>query len=143
MKPPCAIRWPFTICGCTIIESVASPGLISTIVMPRPLLASSSFHIASAQARAMSSGESLALTFTRLSWLDVIVVDLDLVRNRLGLAGHDENCLQLPRLQRIVHVHLGLALDELGPAGRAHAALAGKRQIDAAAQRRIENGFAL
>jgi len=45
----------------------ASPGLISTISMPRPLLASSSFHIASAQARARSSGESVALRFTAVA----------------------------------------------------------------------------
>ena len=64
MKPPWAMRWPLTISGRTVIESVARPDPISTISMPRPLLASSSFHIASAQARARSSGESVALTFT-------------------------------------------------------------------------------
>ena len=53
--------------GLTVIASVAWPGLISTISMPRPLLASSCFHIASAQARASSSGESVALTFTAVS----------------------------------------------------------------------------
>src|SRR6516225_4707650 len=120
----------------TVIESVAWPALTSTICMPRPLLASSSVNIRSAQARAISSGESLALTFTRVSLVDssfehdlsgahpsgrsprarffgscsyVIVVHHDLLRNRLGLAGQDEAGLQLPRLQRIVHVHLGLA----------------------------------
>src|ERR1700738_152205 len=67
INPPCAIRWPLTMCGCTVIASVAWPGLISTISMPRPLLASSSCHIASAQARARSSGESMALTFTAIS----------------------------------------------------------------------------
>src|SRR5882757_3457219 len=61
------MRWPLTISGLTVIESVARPGPISTIAMPRPLLASSSFHIASAQARARSSGESVALTFTAVS----------------------------------------------------------------------------
>ncbi len=54
-------------CGWTVIVSVASPGLIRRISIPRPLLASSSCHIASAQARARSSGESLALTFTVVS----------------------------------------------------------------------------
>jgi len=47
-----------------VIVNVASPHLTSTISMPRPRLASSSFHIASAQARARSSGEGVALTFT-------------------------------------------------------------------------------
>ena len=67
MKPPWAMRWPLTISGRTVIDSVARPGPISTISMPRPLLASSSAHIASAQARARSSGESVALTFTAVS----------------------------------------------------------------------------
>ena len=60
MKPPCAMRWPFTMCGCTVMVSVAWPGPTSTISMPRPELASSSAHIASAQARAIWSGESRA-----------------------------------------------------------------------------------
>src|SRR5882757_2889490 len=64
MKPPWAMRWPLTMCGCTVIDITALPEPISTTAMPRPLLASSSFHIASAQARARSSGESVALTFT-------------------------------------------------------------------------------
>ena len=64
MKPPWAMRWPLTMCGSTVIVSVAWPGLISMIFMPRPRLASSSFHIASAQARATSSGDKVALTFT-------------------------------------------------------------------------------
>src|SRR6185312_14100586 len=68
MKPPCAMRWPFTICGCTIMESVARPGPTSTIVMPSETEASSSFHIASAQAHARSSGDSVAFTFTSNSY---------------------------------------------------------------------------
>src|ERR1700730_17663196 len=67
MKPPWAILWPLTMCGLTVIASVASPVLISRISMPRPWLASSSFNIASAQARARSSDESVALTFTAVS----------------------------------------------------------------------------
>jgi hypothetical protein len=63
IKPPWAMPWPLTMCGLIVIVSVAWPGLICRISMPRPLLASSSFHIASAQARARSSGESVALTF--------------------------------------------------------------------------------
>ena len=43
----------------------------STISMPSPLEASSSAHIASAQARAISSGDRAALTFTRSSRRDV------------------------------------------------------------------------
>jgi hypothetical protein len=62
-----AMPCPLTMCGLTVIVSVASPALICRISMPRPWLASSSFHIASAQARARSSGESVALTFTALS----------------------------------------------------------------------------
>jgi hypothetical protein len=58
MKPPWAMRWPLTMCGATVMVSVACPGLTSTIAMPRPLLASSSLHIASAQARAISSGDN-------------------------------------------------------------------------------------
>src|SRR3954468_12185812 len=72
MKPPWAIRWPLTISGLTVIDSVARPDPISTIVMPRLLLASSSFHIASAQARARSSGESVALTFTAVSLSSIL-----------------------------------------------------------------------
>ena len=45
------------------------PGLTSTSAMPSPWLASSCFHIASAQARARSSGEGVALTFTAVSLL--------------------------------------------------------------------------
>src|ERR1700731_608103 len=130
--------------GATVIVSVARPGLTSTIFMPRPRLASSSFHIASAQARATSSGDNVALTFTsglpdvglvetsllngllvvgprhKVSTIpeasNVIVIDHDLVRNRLGLTGENKTRLQLPRLQRIVHIHLGLAFDQLGAA---------------------------
>src|SRR6201993_5111308 len=106
--------------GLTVIESVACPALTSTICMPSAWLAPSSFHIASAQARPMSSGESLALTFTgSLPGSDLIVIHDDLFRNRLGLAGEDNARPQLPRLQRIIHVQLGLALDEFRPAGRA------------------------
>src|SRR6266403_1872266 len=50
--------------GLTVIVRTASPALICRISMPRPLLASSSFHIASTQARARSSGEGVALRFT-------------------------------------------------------------------------------
>src|SRR5260370_9810341 len=67
MKPPWAMPCPLTMCGLTVIVSVASPALICRISMPRPLLASSSLHIASAQARARSSGESVALRFTAAS----------------------------------------------------------------------------
>src|SRR5262249_8115791 len=63
--------------------------------------------------------------------------------NRLRLAGENEPCLQLPRLKRVIDVHLRLALDQLGAAGRAHAALAGKGQIDAGTQGGIEDGFTL
>src|SRR5882757_10480776 len=169
MKPPWAIRWPLTICGCTSIDMTARPGPISTNCMPRPLLASSSLHIASAQARARSSGESTVLTFTsnslspacwlkplecqcwgaapevstRTKVLDVIVIDHDPVRARPCLAGQNEPRLQLPRLQRIIHFHLCVALDQLGAAGRTHAALAGERQVHAGAQGGVENGFTL
>src|SRR5262245_8961098 len=171
MKPPWAMRAPFTISGLTVMVSVARPGPISTISMPRPFEASSSFHIASAQARARSSGESVALTFTcplpklyraclgrplvSSVWArstrganapkvsHVVVVDDDSFGARLGLAGQDETRLQLPRLQRIIHFHRCLALDQLGPAGRAHAALAGEGQVDAGAERRIEDGLSL
>src|SRR6202047_5438153 len=145
IKPPWTMPWPFTICGLTVIVSVASPGLTCRISMPRPWLASSSFHIASAQARARSSGESVALTFTyRLPVVsNVIVVYHDLFGNRPRLAGQDEARLELPRLKRIVHFHLRIALYQLGAAGRAHAALAGERQVDACAQGSIEDGLAL
>src|SRR5882724_10448735 len=61
MKPPWAMPWPLTMFGLTVIVRTASPALICRTSMPRPLLASSSFHIASTQARARSSGESVAL----------------------------------------------------------------------------------
>src|SRR6202022_2961538 len=145
INPPWAMRWPLTMCGMTVIASVASPALTLTISMPRPWLASSSFHIASAQARARSSGESVALTFTyRLPVVsNVIVVYHALFGNRPRLAGQDEARLEFPRLKRIVHFHLRIALDQLGAAGRAHAALAGERQVDACAQGSIEDGLAL
>src|ERR1700736_5346439 len=109
------MRWPFTMCGCTVMVSVARPGPTSTIFMPRPEEASSSFHIASAQARARSSGDSVALTFKRRLpfFLNVIVIDHDLFRNRFGLAGQDKARLQLPRLQRIIDIHRCLAFDQL------------------------------
>src|SRR5215471_15421221 len=137
---PWAMRWPFTMSGLTVMVSVASPALISTILIPSAWLASSSFHIASAQARARSSAESVASTFTQFLPVvsDVIVVHHDLFRNRLGLAGQDETRVELPGLQRIVDVHLGPALDQLGPAGGAHATLAGEGQIDPGTQGGIE-----
>src|SRR5262245_55360979 len=174
MKPPWAMRAPFTISGLTVMVSVARPGPTSTISMPRLFEASSSFHIASAQARARSSGDSVALTFTcplpellpgslrrepcclvRSVWArriqsvnapevsHVVVIDHHFFRARPRLAGQDKSRLQLPRLQRIVHFHLRLALDQLGAAGRAHAALAGERQIHASAQGGLQNGLAL
>src|SRR5271169_807619 len=66
IKPPWVMCWPLTICGLTVMANVAWPVLTSTISM-RPWLASSSAHIASAQARARSSGDSVALTFTLAS----------------------------------------------------------------------------
>lgn len=64
--------------------------------MPRPLLASSSFHIASAQARATSSGDSVAFTFTsnslcagplrRASWRQISVG-----RDTLGVNAREQN----------------------------------------------------
>src|SRR6185312_5763553 len=71
----------------------------------------------------------------------MVVIHHHPLRTWPRLAGQDKARLQLPRLQRIIHFHLRLALDELGAAGRAHAALAGERQIHAGAQRGIENGF--
>src|SRR5215469_2671666 len=50
--------------GLTVMVSLALPGPISTIFMPSPEEALSSFHMASAQARARSSGDSAAFTFT-------------------------------------------------------------------------------
>src|SRR5882724_2337640 len=69
IKPPWAMPCPLAMCGLTVIASVASPALTCRISMPRPLLASSSCHIASAQARARSSGASAAVTFTAASAL--------------------------------------------------------------------------
>src|SRR5689334_8322728 len=174
MKPPCAMRWPFTMLALAVMVSVARPGPTSTISMPSAPELSSSFHIASAQARARSSGDSVAvaLTFTcllpercRARWCEphfhsavwarstksvnarkvshVVVIDHDPFRARPRLAGENKSRLQLPRLQRIVHFHLRLAFDQLGAAGRAHAALAGEWQVHAGAQRRIQNGLTL
>src|SRR6516165_6149783 len=138
------MRWPLTMSGLTVMVSVAWPDLTSTILMPSPWLASSSFHIASAHARARSSGESVALTFTLSSPVvsHVIVIDHDLFCNRLRLASENVPCLELPWLERIVQLHLRPALHQLGAAGRAHAPLAGKGQIDTGAQSRIQDSLA-
>src|SRR3954447_26479378 len=142
------MRWPLTMSGRTVIASVANPGPISTISMPSPLEASSSAHIALAQARATSSGDKAALTFTRFSrpivwtrcsaaWLklsNVVVIDHDPLRRSLGLRGQTKASLQLPGFQRVVDVQRRLALHQFGTAGRAHAALAGEGQIDSGAQ---------
>src|SRR4051794_10539217 len=113
------MRWPLTICAAIVIESVARPALTSRIVMPSPLLASSSFHIASAQARARSLGERVALPS------DMVVIYHDPVAYRSCLAGEDKSLLEFPRLKRVIHFHPRLALDEPRATGRAHAALAG------------------
>src|SRR5438477_1442537 len=63
IKPPWAMPCPFTMCGRIFMARTAFPALISRISMPRALLASSSFHMASAHARARSSGESVVLRF--------------------------------------------------------------------------------
>src|SRR6266702_7405316 len=157
MKPPWAIRCPLTMSGRTVIASVAKPGPISTTSMPRPFEASSSVHIASAQARATSWGDKAALTFTRSSGLNVyarcsagwqgvsnmVVVHHHPLGRRLGLAGQDKAGLQFPWLQRIVDVHRRLTFHQLRATGRAHAALACERQIDAGAQRGIEDRLVL
>src|SRR5689334_23984973 len=71
----------------------------------------------------------------------MIVVHHDLVGNRLGLASQHKAGLKFPRLERIVHVHLGLALHKPGTTSRAHTALAGERQVDTGAERGIEDRF--
>src|SRR5664279_343865 len=201
IKPPWAMRWPLTICGWIVIVRVARPGLTSTIAMPSPLLASSSRHIASAQARATSSGDGVALIFTTISLrsrllhlspcgrgriasrdairvrgcdlslgrnpspqpsptrgegarcrylcasiqshhaLNVVVIHRNLVGHRPRLAGQNKAGLELPWLQRIIHLHARIAFDKLGATGRAHAALAGERQIHPCPQRRIKDRF--
>src|SRR3990172_5011119 len=69
----------------------------------------------------------------------LIVVHHQPLRLRHGLAGEDEPALDLPRLQAVVGGHLGLALDEPGAAGAAHAALAGVGHADASRQRGIDH----
>src|SRR3954453_2254571 len=115
--------------------------------MPSPLEASSCAHIASAQARATSSGDKAGLTFTRFSppsvwtrcsaaWLklsNVVVIDHDPLRRWLGLTGQDKAGFQLPGFQRVVDIHRRLTLHQFCTAGRAHAALAGEGQIDTGA----------
>src|SRR3954453_13439384 len=58
-----------------------------------------------------------------------VVVDDDRVRARHRLAGEDEAFGELVVLQRVVPTHLHRTLDHPGPAGAAHTAAAGERDI--------------
>src|SRR5579871_3254000 len=71
----------------------------------------------------------------------MVVVYHDPLGHGLCLAGQDKTLFELPRLQRIVDVHLCFALDKSRPACRAHPALAGERQIDTGAQGSVEDGL--
>ena len=69
----------------------------------------------------------------------LVVVHHQPLRLRHRLAGQNEAALDLPGLERIVGGHLRLALDQLGAAGAAHAALARVGHADAGGQRRIHH----
>jgi hypothetical protein len=71
----------------------------------------------------------------------LVVVDDHTGGGWAGLAAEDEADLELPWFQRIVQFHFDAAFQEFGAAGRAHAALAGERQIEAGAQRGVEDDF--
>src|SRR5215472_2346472 len=70
---------------------------------------------------------------------DVIVVDNDLVGDRVALAAQDEAARDLVVFEREVDVHVDFAFDKLGTAGRAHAALARVGQFDPLLERGVEN----
>ena len=69
----------------------------------------------------------------------LVEVDDDLVGDRIALAAQDESARDLVVLEREIDVHVDFAFDELGAAGRAHAALARIGQLDALLQRRVED----
>src|ERR1043165_6774197 len=75
--------------------------------------------------------------------LNMVVVHHDPVRHRPRLACEDKTGVELPWLQRIIDFHMRVALDQPGAAGRAHAALAGERQIHARPRRAIQHDFFL
>src|ERR1700738_2016282 len=54
--------------------------------------------------------------------LYLVIVDHDLLGHWPRLAGEDKSSVELPRLQRIVHLHMRIAFDELGAAGASHSA---------------------
>ncbi len=54
----------------------------------------------------------------------LIVIQRDLGRNRVRLAGQYVASRDFPRLQRIIEVHVDLAFGELGATGATHAAVA-------------------
>src|SRR5580704_3049197 len=60
IKPPWAISWPLSMASPTVMVSVARPGATSTISIPSPRDAVSADHIASADARASSSGVTIS-----------------------------------------------------------------------------------
>ena len=60
---------------------------------------------------------------------------------RVRLAGEHVAALDLVGLERPVGVHRDRALDDLGPAGAADAALAGEREVGAHPERGLQDGY--
>src|SRR5512139_2120052 len=71
--------------------------------------------------------------------LSRVVVEDDLLRRRVGLAGEGVAALHLVGLERPVGVHLDRALDDLRAAGPADAALAGEGGVGPDRERRLED----
>src|SRR5665213_3587348 len=69
----------------------------------------------------------------------LVEVDDDAVARRIALAREPEAARDFVVLEREVDVHVDLALDEAAAAGRAHAALARIRQIDAVGEAAVDD----
>src|SRR5260221_3477108 len=69
----------------------------------------------------------------------LVEIDDYLVGDRIALAAKDEPARDLVIFECEVDVHVDFALEQLGTARRAHAALARIRQLDALPQRRVED----
>src|SRR5664279_4530782 len=78
----------------------------------------------------------LEMASTRL-----VVVDGDLVGDRIALAGEHEAARHFVVLEREIDVHVDLTRDEPGAAGRADAALARIRQLEARGEPRLEDAL--
>src|SRR5439155_3585966 len=83
-------------------------------------------------------GRTASLTGSRL-----VVVDDNFVGPRIALARQDEPACNFVVLEREVDVHVDFTFDEPAAAGRADAAAARIRQLDAVAKSRFDDVFLL